>query len=101
MHCNTCSVVKCILIERSGFHVALLNAEDSMHCGAMDPDCMQWGPCSVEVIQLVLSLAVILGSGAQGLLRLFQSVIPLLHGGVVTELLIGAGESHIHESRTV
>ena len=55
----------------------------------------------IEVIQLVLSLAVILGSGAQGLLRLFQSVIPLLHGGVVTDLLIGAGESHIHESRTV
>ena len=23
-----------------------MNAEDSMHCGAMDPDCMQWSPCS-------------------------------------------------------
>ncbi|WP_309049004.1 hypothetical protein, partial [Escherichia coli] len=29
-----------------GFHAASLNAEDSMHFGAMDPDCMQWSPCS-------------------------------------------------------
>ena len=36
-----------IPIECSGFHAASLNAEDSMHCGAMDPDCMQWSPCSV------------------------------------------------------
>ena len=35
-----------IPIECSGFHAASLNAEDSMHCGAMDPDCMQWSPCS-------------------------------------------------------
>ena len=34
-------------MECSGFHAASLNAEDSMHCGAMDPDCMQWSPCSV------------------------------------------------------
>ena len=41
MHCNTCSVVKCILSESSGFHVASLNAEDSMQ-----RDLMQWSPCS-------------------------------------------------------
>ena len=40
------------MIECSGFYAAWpkaswLNAEDSMHCGAMDPDCMQWSPCSV------------------------------------------------------
>jgi len=23
-----------------------MNAEDPMHCGTMDPDCMQWSPCS-------------------------------------------------------
>ena len=39
------------MIECSGFYAAWpkaswLNAEDSMHCGAMDPDCMQWSPCS-------------------------------------------------------
>ena len=35
-----------IPIECSGFHAASLNEEDSMHCGAKDPDCMQWSPCS-------------------------------------------------------
>ena len=62
--------ILCSMIECSGFHAAWLNAvdfmqhgpnhpdwiqcipwsvnecEDSMHCGAMDPDCMQWSPCS-------------------------------------------------------
>ena len=62
--------ILCSMIECSGFHEAWLNAvdfmqhgpnhpdwiqcipwsvnecEDSMHCGAMDPDCMQWSPCS-------------------------------------------------------
>ncbi|KFD59481.1 hypothetical protein M514_28340 [Trichuris suis] len=33
-------------IQCSGFHSASLNAEYSMHCGAMDPDYMQWSPCS-------------------------------------------------------
>src|SRR5512147_2690885 len=46
MQCTPCSVVKCIPMECSGFHAALLNAEDSMHCGAMNPDCMEWSPCS-------------------------------------------------------
>ena len=41
-----CSMAQSIPIECSGFHAASLNAEDSMHCGAMDPDCMQWSPCS-------------------------------------------------------
>ena len=41
------------VIECSGFHAAWqnasrLNAEDSMHCGVMDPDCMQRSPCSVK-----------------------------------------------------
>ena len=36
-----------ILIECSGFHAASLNADDSLHFGAMDPDFMQWSPCSV------------------------------------------------------
>ena len=36
-----------IPIECSGFHAASLNAEDSMNCGAMAPDCMQWIPCRV------------------------------------------------------
>ena len=35
-----------IPIECSGFHAASLNADDSMHCGVMDPDYMQWSPCS-------------------------------------------------------
>ena len=35
------------MIECSGLHAASLNAENSMHCGAMDPDCMHWSPCSV------------------------------------------------------
>ena len=62
--------ILCSTIECSGFHEAWLNAvdfmqhgpkhpdwiqwipwslnecEDSKHCGAMDPDCMQWSPCS-------------------------------------------------------
>ena len=42
-----CTMAQSILIECSGVHGALLNAEYSMHCGAMDPDCMQWSPCSV------------------------------------------------------
>ena len=33
-------------VECIGFHAAALNAEYSMHCGAMDPDYMQWSPCS-------------------------------------------------------
>ena len=40
------SLVKCIPSECSGDHAASLHAEDSMHFGAMDPDCMQWSPCS-------------------------------------------------------
>ena len=47
MQCTPCSEVKCIPIECSGFHAASLNADDSMCCGVMDPDCMQWSPCSV------------------------------------------------------
>ena len=43
---DLCSMAKSIQIECSGFHAPSLNAEDSMHCGAMDPDCMQWSPCS-------------------------------------------------------
>ncbi|MDD0700149.1 hypothetical protein PSZ55_23525, partial [Shigella sonnei] len=31
-----CSMAQSILIECSGFHAASLNAENSMHCGAMD-----------------------------------------------------------------
>ena len=46
MQCILCSMAESIPIECSGFHAASLNAEDSMHCGAMDPDCMQWSPCS-------------------------------------------------------
>ena len=62
--------ILCSMIECSGFHEAWLNAvdfmqhgpnhpdwiqcipwsvnecEDSMHCGAMNADCMQWSPCS-------------------------------------------------------
>ena len=34
------------MIECSGFHAVSLNAEDSMHCGAMDTNWMQWSPCS-------------------------------------------------------
>ncbi|MFW2061573.1 hypothetical protein, partial [Acinetobacter baumannii] len=37
---------KSIPIECSGVHAASMNAEYSMHFGAMDPDCMQWSPCS-------------------------------------------------------
>src|SRR5512134_3468218 len=36
MQCNPCTVVKCIPIECSGFHAASLNAEDSLHFGAME-----------------------------------------------------------------
>ena len=51
-----CSMAQSIPIERSGFHAASLNAEDSMHCGAMDPDCMQWSPCSeAQCIQIECS----------------------------------------------
>ena len=38
--------ILCSMIECSGFHAASLNAEDSMHSGAMDPDCFQWSRCS-------------------------------------------------------
>ena len=38
-----CSVAQSIPIECSGFHAASLNADDSMHCGTMDPDCIQCG----------------------------------------------------------
>ena len=37
-----------IPIECSGFHVVSWNAEDSMHFGAMDPDCIQWSPRSED-----------------------------------------------------
>ena len=37
-----CSMAQSIPIECSGLHAASLNAEDSMHCGTMDPDCIQW-----------------------------------------------------------
>ena len=39
-------MAKSIPLECSGFHAASLNAEESMHCGAMDHDCMQWNRCS-------------------------------------------------------
>ena len=40
-------------IECSGFHAASLNADYSMHFSAMDPDCMQWSPCSeAQCIQI-------------------------------------------------
>ena len=38
-----CSMAPSIPIECSGFHAASCNAEDSMHCGTMDPDCIQCG----------------------------------------------------------
>ena len=43
--------ISCSMIECSRFYAAWpkasqLNAEYSMPCGAMDPDCMQWSPCS-------------------------------------------------------
>ena len=41
-----CSMAQSIAIECSGFHAASLNAEHSIHCGAMDLVCMQWRPCS-------------------------------------------------------
>ena len=45
-----------IPIECSGFNAASLNAEDSMHCGAIDLDCMQWSPCSdAQCIQIECS----------------------------------------------
>src|SRR5512145_334084 len=46
MHWIICSMAQSIPIECSGFHAASMNAEDSMHCGAMDTDCMQSSPCS-------------------------------------------------------
>ena len=56
MQCTPFSVVNCIPIECSGFHAAWLNAEDSMHCGVMDPDCMQRSPCSVMTEWIPCSL---------------------------------------------
>ena len=56
-----------IPIERSGFHAASLNAEDSMHCGAMDPDCMQWSPCSVMNAWIPGSLVKCIPIGSSGL----------------------------------
>ena len=45
-----------IPIDCSGFHAASMNEEDSMHCGATDPDCMQWSPCSeAQCIQIECS----------------------------------------------
>ena len=38
--------ILCSMIECSGFHAASLNAEESMQCGAMDHDSMQWNRCS-------------------------------------------------------
>ena len=43
-----CSMAQSIPIECSGFHAASLNAEDSLHCCAMDPDCIQWRPRSED-----------------------------------------------------
>ena len=56
MQCTPFSVVNCIPIECSGLHAAWLNAEDSMHCGVMDPDCMQRIPCSVMTEWIPCSL---------------------------------------------
>ena len=41
-----CSMDQSILIECTGFNGASLNAEDSMHCVAIDPYCMQWSQWS-------------------------------------------------------
>ena len=41
-----CSMAQNIPIECSGFHAASLNADDSLHFGAMDPDGMHWSPFS-------------------------------------------------------
>ena len=41
-----CSMAQSILIECTGFNGASLNAEDSMHCVAIDPYCMQWSQWS-------------------------------------------------------
>ena len=43
----TCSLVKCIPIECSGFHAVWLNAVDSMQPGKMHPVWMPWIPCSM------------------------------------------------------
>ena len=51
-----CSMAQSIPIECSGFNAASLNAEDSMHCGVMDPDCMQRSPCSVMTEWIPCSL---------------------------------------------
>ena len=56
MQCILCSMAESIPIECSGFHAASLNAEDSMHCGVMDPDCMQRSPCSVMTEWIPCSL---------------------------------------------
>ena len=50
--CIQCIVAKWIPIQCSGFYEAWpnwsqLNAVDSMHHGAMDPNWMQWNRCSV------------------------------------------------------
>ena len=39
-----CSIAQSVPIECSGFHAASLNAEYSIHFGAMDYVCMQWSP---------------------------------------------------------
>ena len=41
-----CSMAQSIPISCSGLHATSLNAEDSMHCGTMDPDCIQGSPRS-------------------------------------------------------
>eukprot|EP01115_Flamella_aegyptia_P010744 TRINITY_DN48245_c0_g1_i3.p4 TRINITY_DN48245_c0_g1~~TRINITY_DN48245_c0_g1_i3.p4 ORF type:complete len:78 (-),score=0.71 TRINITY_DN48245_c0_g1_i3:187-420(-) len=46
MHWIICSMAQSILIECTGFNGASLNAEDSMHCVAIDPYCMQWSQWS-------------------------------------------------------
>ena len=51
-----CSMAQSIPIECSGVHAASMNAEYSMHFGAMDPDCMQWSTCSeAQCIQIECS----------------------------------------------
>ena len=73
--------ILCSMIECSGFHAASLNAEYSMHWGAMDPDFMQWSPCSVMNAWIPGSLVKCIPIECSGLRAAWLNAVDFMQHG--------------------
>ena len=77
--------ISCSMIECSRFYAAWpkasrLNAEYSMPCGAMDPDCMQWSPCSVMNAWIPCSLVKCIPIECSGLHAAWLNAVDSMQG---------------------